>query len=253
MQGIYSYYFLVMLLSFALAQPWMVGALVVLFLLRDKLPDPRRWWSARGRRIALERDAKINTSNVKVRRDLAMLAIERKDASAALRYVDEALQREPNNAELLLVRAEGLVLQGRYTEAIPTLVDVHKLDARAGFGRPYWLASIALEHSGKLAEAIDAAERYVSASSSDPDGYVQLAALQRKAGDDAGADKTMSQAARVLGHSVWVIPGARRAWSRKDSQSALVAAGLVVVALLGSAALRGRSAPSRNADLPFQE
>ncbi len=241
MQGIYSYYLIAMFASFALSRPWLAGVVVLLFLLRDKLPDPRRWLLQRRRRLLLERQAELNPANLLVRRDLALLAVERKQGAVALRYADEGLLREPKNPELLLARAEALVLLERFAEAIPVLVAVNQVDARTGFGRPYQLAAECLEQTQQWPEAVDAAERYVKASTSDPNGYLHLAHLRQRMGDEVGAARALSDGQRLTGTRIWAIPGTRRAWSRKDTQSALVALGVMVVAIAAGSALRGAS------------
>ncbi len=253
MQGIYSYYLIAMLASFALARPWFAGIVVVLFLLRNKLPGPRRWLEQRARRLRLERQAELNPANLLVRRDLALLAVERKQGATALRYADEALVREPKNPELLLARAEALVMLGRHGDAIPALVAVNQVDARTGFGRTFQLAAECLEHTGQLPEAIDAAERYVKVSTSDPNGYLCLAHLRAKTGDAAGATQALADGKRLTGTSIWAIPGTRRAWSKKDTQSALVAVGVLVVALVLGSALRGSTEHRGAAPWPSQQ
>lgn len=204
--GYFGYYIALMLFSYLAQYPPLLIGLVVLFLLRNHIPDPwvliRTW----GRISALRRQIDANPQNVTARRDLAMIYLERLRPGAALELVDQALKRFPDDAELLYLKGLAHHRRRENDAALGPLVRAVELDPRVRFGEPYLVAGDALTALGRHEEAVDSYERFVSLSGSRIDGHVKLARALGRTKDTAGRKKALDEA-----FSTWrSIPGYAR-------------------------------------------
>jgi predicted Zn-dependent protease len=204
--GYWTYYLAWLALSYAIHRPWvMVGALVF-FVLRPFIPDPfvlARTW---GRIRRLDAQIAANPANVTARRDLAVLWIERARPRRALELLDEARTRTPDDAELLYLTGVARARSGNPEGALEPLVKAVEVDPRVRFGEPYLVAAEALLALGRLEEAEDALDRYVSSNSSSLQGYVRLAEVRKRRGDRDGSRAALREA-----FDTWSqLPGYRR-------------------------------------------
>jgi predicted Zn-dependent protease len=192
--GYWTYYLAWMALTYALHRPWMMAGLVVFFVLRPFLPDPfvlARTW---GRIRALDAQIAANPANVTARRDLAVIWLTRLRPRRALTLLDEARTRTPADAELLYLTGVARFRCGDAEGALEPLVQAVDIDPRVRFGEPYLVAAEALLALGRLEEAEDALDRYVSSNSSSLQGYVRLAEVRKRRGDREGAQKALREA-----------------------------------------------------------
>jgi predicted Zn-dependent protease len=120
--------------------------------------------------------------------------------------LDEARQREPNDAELLYLTGLARLRAGDAKGAIEPLVAAVDIDPRVRFGEPYLAAAEALVKLNMLEEATDALQRYTRANTSSVEGRVRLALLERRRGDRDAAKEALREAL-----STWrQVPGYRR-------------------------------------------
>lgn len=192
--GYWTYYLALTLLSYAMHQPLLLVGVAVFFVLRPFIPDPfvlARTW---GRIRALGAQIEANPQNVTARRDLAVIWLERLRPRRALTLLDEARKREPDDAELLYLTGLARVRCGDAEGALEPLVRAVEIDPRVRFGEPYLIAAEALSALDRLEEAEDALERYTSVSSSSLQGYVRLAEVRRRRGDEKGMSEAIAEA-----------------------------------------------------------
>jgi tetratricopeptide (TPR) repeat protein len=204
--GYWTYYVIWMLLSYTSHQPWMLVGVAVFFVLRPFVPDPwvvlRTW----GRIRALDGQIAANPANVTARRDLAILWLERARPRRALELLDEARQRDPDNAELLYLTGTARLRAGDAEGALAPLVQAVDLEPRLRFGDPYLVAAEALTDLNRLEEAEDALDRYTSLSSSSLQGWVRLADVRKRRRDARGSREALAEAL-----ATWKqVPGYRR-------------------------------------------
>lgn len=205
----FSYYLALLFVSYALQNPWLMGGVVVFVLLRPVLPDPVVLWRTAGRVRALETQVAANPANVTARRDLARMLIERLRPRRAIKILDVARERHPDDAELLYLTGLARLRAGDAEGALGPLVRAVEIEPRMMFGEPYRLAGEALGRLGRLEEAEDAYDRYVGTNSSSVEGFTKLALVRRRRGDAAGAQAALDEAIRTF----WQVPAYKR---RKD-------------------------------------
>lgn len=204
--GYWTYYVVWIALAAALRYPWLAAGALVFFVLRRFIPDPFVFVKTMGRIRSLRVQIEANPANVTARRDLARLYLDRLRPRAALKLVDEALARDPKNAELLYLRGLACSRVGRYTDALAPLVEAVQIDPRILFGEPYLLAGDALTKLGRDEEAEDAYERYVDANTSSVEGFLKLSRVRRRRANKPGARVALDEALSTFSQ----LPGFRR-------------------------------------------
>ena len=203
MNGYWAYYALVLFSSYAAQNPYLAGGVVLLWLLRGVLPDPVVLWRALGRLGSMKAQATANPANVTVRRALARTYLELLRPKRALQFVREALERDPDDAELLYLEGLALLRAGEPEAALAPLVRAVSVDSKLLYGEPYRVAAEALLRLDRLEEAEDALERFVEKNGSSIGTYVQLARVRSSRGDRDGAREALREAVATWGQ----IPG----------------------------------------------
>src|SRR5205814_2378681 len=132
--------------------------------------------------------------NITARRDLAVIYLQRLRPRAALKLLDEARQREADDAELLYLTGLARLRAGDAKGALEPLVKAVEVDPRVRFGEPYLVAAEALLQMNMLDEAADALHRYTEANTSSVEGRVRLALLERRRGDHVAAKEALREA-----------------------------------------------------------
>lgn len=242
----WAYYAGFFLLSQGLRQPWLLVGIVLLLLLRRFIPDPSAIWRALQFTSSLERQVAINPLNTTAQRDLAEIYLRVRRTSKALACLNRALERDVDNAELLLLKGMALHRLDRNEEALQPLVKSVEANARIRFGEAFRVAGDCLSALKRYEEAIDAYSRYIDINSSDVDVYTSLAVAHAGLGDASAMRKAIAEAL-----DTWrtIPPGLRRkqlgAWLRASwarvwllREPAAIGVTLVVVALIGFAGVK---------------
>lgn len=201
--GYFGYYLAFALAAWLLRYPWLLGGVAVFFLLRRWIPDP--WVLARtaGKIRRLRMQVEANPANAIARRDLASIHLARRRPRAALRLLDEARERFPDDAELLFLTGLARHRIGEHERALEPLVACVGIDPKVRRGEPFLVAAQALARLDRLPEAEDALERYCGANQSSIEGRVRLALVHRRRGE---ADKAAASLREAL--ATWKqIPG----------------------------------------------
>jgi len=204
--GYWTWYLAWIAAAWLFQYPWLLGGIVLFFLLRRFIPDPVVWLRTAGRIGRLKTLIGLNRANATARRDLARVYLERWRPRAALRLLDEALERHPDDAELLYLQGVARWKAGEAGEALDPIVRAVDVDPGVAYGEPYLVAGDALASLGRLEEAEDAYERYVDGNSSSVQGHLKLARVRSSQGDHEGAREALKEAL-----STWkALPGFRR-------------------------------------------
>jgi tetratricopeptide (TPR) repeat protein len=217
----WAYYALTFFAAYAIRNPWVCGVAVALYLVRPWLPDPVAIFKNLGRIGALKRQVDLNSANVTARRDLGRAYLDLRRPRTALRYLDEARERDPRNPDIAYLRGLSLLGKGDNAGALRALGEAVGVDPdkgepfssrRAGtsrfsrFGEAYLAAATALERLGRLSEAEQALAMATDHNSSLLEPLVRLARVRRRLGDGAGARAAATQARRTFGE----LPGFMR-------------------------------------------
>ncbi len=192
--GYWTYYLAWMLLAYATQYPWLALGALAFVALRRFVPDPFVILQTMGRIRGLRQQIEANPSNVTARRDLATIYLQRLRPRAALKLLDEARQRAPNDAELLFLTGLARLRTGDAKGALEPLVMAVEVDPRVRFGEPYLVAADALVRQNMLEEAADALHRYTDANTSSVEGRVRLALLEHRRGERDAAKEALRDA-----------------------------------------------------------
>lgn len=195
--GYWSYYLAILFFAWVLQYPWLLVALAVFFVLRKVIPDPWIWLKTTGRIRTLRQQIDANPANVTARRDLARMYLQRLRPRAALRLLDEARKRHPDDAELLFLTGLARYRAGDPQGALDPLVKAVDVDARVAFGEAFLVAGDALRDLDRHEEAEDAYERYVDFNSSSVEGFTKLAIVRRRRGEPKAARQALDEALRT--------------------------------------------------------
>lgn len=191
--GYWTYYLLMMALWYLVDHPAALVGVVVIFLLRDYIPDPYVLMRTAGRVRALRTQIAANPANVTARRDLARVYLERSRPKRALVLLDEARKRHPEDAELLFLTGLAQARTRAYEPALQSLIDAVGIDPRTGFGEPYRAAGDVLMKLERYGDAEDAYEHYVDTNSSAIDGWYKLSRARSKQGNAEGAKQALDE------------------------------------------------------------
>ena len=114
----WTYYAATLLAAYAIHNPWACGVAVLFFAARRWLPDPVVLLRSLSRIGALKAQARINPKNAIARRDLGRTYLDMRRPRAALRFLDEAAELEPRDADIAYVRGMALLRLGEDERAV---------------------------------------------------------------------------------------------------------------------------------------
>ena len=204
--GYIPYYLLLFVASYALRYPWLLATAAIVWLVRRWLPDPVLFFRHAGHVARLRRDIRANRDNVTARRDLANIWLTKRRPRRALPLLEEARQRDPESAELLLLTGIAQLESGHAEAALPLIIDAAARNERQQYGLAYLMAGRALVKLRRWSDAEDALGRYVAINSSSVEAHVRLACVRRRLQDSAGAKTSLRDAVETFAS----VPGFRR-------------------------------------------
>jgi len=209
------YYLATFFLAYAQENPLFALIAIGFFAMRPWLPDPVVITRNLARIGGLRRQTQLNAANVIARRDLAIAYLELRLHKRALRYLDEARERDPKNQELAYLRGVALLRTGDPAGALRAFGAAVGVDPEAGeplssappqknertfrrYGEAYLGAADALERLGRLEQAEAAFELAASNNTSILEPLVRLARVRRRLGNDARAKEALAEARRTF-------------------------------------------------------
>ncbi|MEM6959934.1 MAG: tetratricopeptide repeat protein [Myxococcota bacterium] len=204
--GYWMYYLAFAALYWVVEHPLVLIPIALFVIFRRVIPDP--WVFARTftHRKRLRDQIRANPANVTARRDLASIYLERSRAKKALTVLAPALEREPENAELLYLQGVARLRSGDADGALEPLVKAANVDPGIRFGDTYRVAGDALMKLKRHEQAIDAYEHFTDQNSSSIEGWVKLSLAHRSSGEEKPAEKALGEARRTWS----VLPGYKR-------------------------------------------
>ncbi len=204
--GYLAYYLFLFGASYALRYPYLLAAVVVVWLCRRWLPDPYLYFKHAGHVRRLKAEIAHNAENATARRDLAKIWLTKKRPRRAIPLLEEARRRDGDSAELPFLLGKALYEAGRAEEALPLLVEAAQKSERQMYGEAFLVAGKALRTLGRFAEAEDAFARYLAINSSSVEGRVLMACVKRELKDVDGARAATREALDTYAH----VPRFRR-------------------------------------------
>jgi tetratricopeptide (TPR) repeat protein len=201
-----SYYLFWLLAPTALAMvsryPLVMLVVPIGFVARRWLPDPILWLRRAGRISSLHALVRANVADVVSRRQLAMLYLEQRKPLAALPFVDAALEREPQSAELLHLRGLCLLGARRWDDAVASFIQVVERDARFRYGEPYLKIADALFNVDRWKDAEESLEHFLAINGSSLEGWCKLAKARDHLGPFRGPGRRGDEA-RIQARAVY--------------------------------------------------
>lgn len=193
----WTYYLGWIALTYVMREPRLLIGIAGLLVLRRVLPDPGALLRLFRRGRALRDQVEVNPRNVTASRDLAILYLDVLRPARALALLETALERCPNDADLLYLAGLSLSRTGRHEPALSRLEAAVEADPRVRFGLPYLVAGDALLALRRYPEAADAYERYTGHNGSDLRGYLGVARAHHGAGEHREAAAAVAEALRT--------------------------------------------------------
>jgi tetratricopeptide (TPR) repeat protein len=210
--GYLLYYVLPFAAAYAVQNPLIALAAVVIFAARGWLPDPVVWLRTYSHARALRQQVKANPANAVARRDLARILIAHRRPKSALPLLDEALRRAPDDPALLVLAGEAHLAAGDPESALAPLVRAVELAPSILYGEPYRIAGRALARLRRFEEAEDAFERFLRFQGSSIAGHVELALVRRRRGDAAAARASLAEGIDTFSQVPWFKKREQLGW-----------------------------------------
>ena len=223
----WAYYALTLFAAYAVHNPLVCGVALVLYLARPWLPDPAAMWRNLGRIGALKQQVTLNASNAIARRDLGRAYLELRRPRTALRYLEQARERDPRDPEVAYLRGLALLGAERDEDALRALGEAVGIDPDRGepfssrreggsrfsrFSEAYLAAATALERLGRLPEAEQVLELASDHNSSLVEPLVRLSRVRRRQGDGKRATEAAKQARKTFGELPGFMKRRQLAW-----------------------------------------
>ncbi len=210
--GIITYILYFILFNILLRHPYILVVLVLLYIFRDRIPNPSDWIRRGQAYSRLKKTVEVNPYDSTARRDLGMVLLEKRMPEEALTHFLEALKKEPNSAEVNHFAGLSYLRSGKAEEAERHLKRASELEPRLRYGES-WLylgeAEIAL---GKFDSALESLKKHLSINNTSIEGLYQYARALNALGKKDEARKAIQDGIRYHKGN----PGFRR---RRDWRS----------------------------------
>lgn len=189
---------LTMLASFFLfrilfAYPYVFIALIALYILRDRIPNPADLFRRKRKIAQLTRMVEVNPYDSTARRNLGMLLLDEGKPADAATHLAEAYKKELDSAEVNHLMGIALLQSGKPGEAVPYLEKVIAVEPRFRYGESHLYLAEAQLALGKREDALASLERFMGINSTSIEGKYFLAktlhALGRKQEARTAADE----------------------------------------------------------------
>lgn len=214
------YYLATFFFAYAQQNPLLALVAIGFFAVRPWLPDPVVITRTLSRIGGLRRQVQLNAANVIARRDLAIAYLNLRLHKRALRYLDEARDRDPRNQEVAYLRGLALLRTGNHDAALHAFGQAVGVDVDAGeplssgtadqqertfrrYAEAYLGAAEALERLGRLPQAEEALTMAASNNTSSLEPLVRLARVRRRQGKTSSASDALADAR----HTFAQLPG----------------------------------------------
>ncbi|MBI5190502.1 MAG: tetratricopeptide repeat protein [Nitrospirae bacterium] len=176
-----------------LQYPYLLAALVLAYVLRDRIPSPSEYFRRRKAFARLNRDVELNPYNSEARRDLGMIYLAKGMPKEALEHFREALKKEADSAEINHFVGLSLLRTGKPDEAVVYLEKSIQIDPKLKYGESYLYLGEARFATGKTEAALENLKTFLARYNSSIEGlYYYATALNtlgrkeeaRKAAED---------------------------------------------------------------------
>lgn len=166
-----------------LRHPYILLAAVLIYIFRDRIPDPSAYLRRAKAYSRLKYAVGVNPHDSTARRDLGMVLLEKKRLKEALDNLQEALKKD-DSAEINHLTGVAYLRSGNPEMAVDHLKKTISLDPRFRYGETYFYLGEALLAVGRPDEALGYLSTGLSINNTSIEGlylYARaLSALDRK-------------------------------------------------------------------------
>lgn len=204
--------------------PYLVAAGVLLWVFRDRIPNPARLFRRAARIRRLEGLVALNPENADDRMELGELLVEAGRPAEAVPHLEAAARKAPESAGAHFLLGLARLRSGAAAEAVAALEVATGLDRGHRYGDGLLRLGEAQAVLGRAAEAQRALEAHLGINASSAEGLYRLAALRLRQGDPEGARRAVEELEATIRQSPRFRRRLDRPWLRRARRLDLRAA-----------------------------
>ncbi|MGA2193374.1 MAG: tetratricopeptide repeat protein [Nitrospirota bacterium] len=195
-----------------LRHPYVLVALVLLYVLRDRLPNPAAFIRRQKDFSRLGRAVRINPYDSTARRDLGMVLLDKNRPKEALDNFMAALEKEPDSAEINHFVGLSSLRSGDPARAAGYFKKAIEIEPRLRYGESHLYLGESLLSLGKPEEAMATLKSFLDINNTSIEGLYLYAKALQSLGRSEEAKKAVEEGMRYHKGN----PGFRR---RRDWRS----------------------------------
>lgn len=195
--------------------PYLVAAGVLLWVFRDRIPNPARLFRRSARVRRLEGLVALNPDNADDRMELGELLIEAGRPRDAAPHLEAAVRKAPDSPGAQFLLGLARLRDGAPAEAVPALEAAARLDGAHRYGEVPLRLGEALAAVGRDRDAAAALEAHLRVNASSAEGLYRLAVLRLAQGDRDGARQAVEELRATVGQSPRFRRRLDRPWLRR--------------------------------------
>ncbi|HEX7125843.1 MAG TPA: tetratricopeptide repeat protein [Thermodesulfobacteriota bacterium] len=208
-----------------LEYPYLVAAAILLWVFRDRIPNPARLLRRGARIRQLDALVALNPENADDRMELGELLVEAGRPREAAAHLEAAVRKAPDSPGAQFLLGLARLRAGDAAGAVPALEASARIDRTHRYGEVLLRLGEALAALGRGPEAEAALEEHLAINASSAEGLYRLAALRLSLGDRAGARKAVEELRSTISQSPRFRRRLDRPWLRRaerlDSRAAV--------------------------------
>jgi len=188
------FYFLIF--DLFLRYPYIVVAIVLIYVFRDRIPNPADLFRRKKKITSLFTQLGVNPSDLTARRDLGMLLLESGRPAEAREVLAEAYKKDPDSVEINHLLGLALLRSGKNGESVEHLNKAVEMESRFRYGESHLYLGEALLAQGNIQDALKSLREYMSINQTSIEGLYFLAKALAAAGDKKAAADAVAEGIR---------------------------------------------------------
>ena len=178
-------YFLVF--ELLLRYPYVFVPLILLYVFRDRIPNPADFFRRRNKISRLHTHLDVNPYDLTARRDLGMLLLDARKPAEARDVLEEAYRKDGDSVEINHLLGLSLIRSGKPADAVGHLKSAVEKEPRFRYGESHLYLGEALLGAGKPEDALGSLKEYMSINSTSIEGLYFLGKTFATLGDKEAA------------------------------------------------------------------
>lgn len=172
------------LFNILLRHPYILVVVVLVYILRDRIPSPSNYFRRQREFNRLRRSVSVNPYDSTARRDLGLVLLDKGMPREALDQFLEALKKDPGSAEINHFTGLSYLRSGSPDKAVEHLKKAAEIEPRHRYGESHLYLGEAYLALNRPEDALESVKTYLSINNTSIEGsyaYARtLSALGRK-------------------------------------------------------------------------